>query len=273
MKTLFKTPEILIIKNTKAASSYHEATGDSRKTAAVQNPVVVMKRYEMKYLISSEQERFIREKLKGRMEPDEFGLTTVSSLYYDTPDRRLINNSLEKTGYKEKIRLRSYGPATDSSPVFLELKRKAYGIVYKRRTQTTVPAADRFINGGGGICSKSQINRELNYFRDFYGNLSPSCLIITERTAFFEPNGTLRITVDNDPRYRAADLDLRKPADGIPLLQKGWSILEIKVQEAVPLWLCEILSAGRIYKTNFSKYGEAYKRQMQFAYNGGTLNV
>ena len=101
--------------------------------AVVNNPIVVMKRYEMKYLMSPEQTEFFKKSVEDYMKIDKFGLTSIASLYYDTPDYRLIRTSLEKPPFKEKIRLRSYGIATDSSPVFLELKRKAYGIVYKRR--------------------------------------------------------------------------------------------------------------------------------------------
>ena len=101
--------------------------------AAVSNPIVVMKRYEMKYILSPEQTDYFKKSVEGHMKIDKFGLTSIASLYYDTPDYRLIRTSVEKPPFKEKIRLRSYGIATESSPVFLELKRKAYGIVYKRR--------------------------------------------------------------------------------------------------------------------------------------------
>ncbi len=228
----------------------------------VQNPVTVMKRFELKYVVSPEQEARFLEGLRDHMEPDEYGRTSILSLYYDTPEYRLINASLEKPFFKEKMRLRSYGLATDESPVFLELKRKAYGTVYKRRVWTTVPLVKRFFAGEGEICAEGQINREITYFRDFYGNLAPSCLIICERTAYFEPGGDLRVTVDNSPRYRTEDLDLTVSMEGKPLLPDGYSILEIKVQEAVPLWLAHLLDREGIYKNSFSKYGEAYKRQM-----------
>ncbi|MCR5690570.1 MAG: VTC domain-containing protein, partial [Clostridiales bacterium] len=55
--------------------------------------------------------------------------------------------------------------------------------------------------------------------------------------------------------------------DGISLLGEGCTILEVKVQEAVPLWLCDILSAGGIRKGSFSKYGEAYRQQLLKAQN------
>ena len=228
----------------------------------VSNPIVVMKRYELKYILDPYQKEFFEKKLEGHMQVDKFGLTSIASLYYDTPDYRLINASIEKPAFKEKIRLRSYGIASDDSPVFLELKRKAYGIVYKRRVQSTIPLVEKFFSGDGDICAGGQINTEIKYFRDYYRELVPACMIIYDRTAYFEPDGDLRLTIDNNPRYRTRDLDLRVSMDGISLLPEGYSILEIKVQQAMPLWLCAILDEGKIYKSSFSKYGEAYKRQM-----------
>jgi len=221
-----------------------------------------MKRVEMKYLLSPEQTVFLRERLKGHMEPDQYGRSTIESLYYDTPNYRLIRASVEKPLFKEKIRLRSYGIATESSPVFLELKRKAYGVVYKRRVQTTIPLVEKFFSGDGDICAPGQINSEITAFRDFYKELVPSCLIIYERTAYFEPGGDLRLTIDENPRYRLDRLSLTEEPDGIPLLGDGMTILEIKVQDAMPLWLAAILSEGKISKGSFSKYGEAYRRQL-----------
>lgn len=239
----------------------------------VTDPVVVMKRYELKYIINKSQEEFLLDSLKGHMEPDKFGLTSIASLYYDTPDYRLIARSVEKPPFKEKMRLRSYGLATNESPVFLELKRKAYGIVYKRRVQTTIPLVTKFLDGEGDICAGGQINREIVYFRDMYKNLAPTCLIIYDRTAFFEPDGDLRLTIDNNPRYRVDDLNLTTSMEGNLLLPENCSVLEIKVQQAMPLWLSAILDKGKIYKGSFSKYGEAYKKQISYINREVLLNV
>ena len=221
-----------------------------------------MKRYELKYLLSPEQTEYFRERLKGHMQADDYGKTSIASLYYDTPTFQLIRTSVEKPLFKEKIRLRSYGLATESSPVFLELKRKAYGIVYKRRVETTIPLVHKFFSGDGDICSPGQINREITTFRDFYKVLVPACLIIYDRVAYFEPGGDLRLTIDENPRYRTSDLTLTKSMDGTSLLDEGWTILEVKVQEAMPLWLVDIISGGNIRKASFSKYGEAYRQQL-----------
>ena len=225
--------------------------------------VTVMQRYEMKYLLNSGQTDYLRRRLEGHMRLDGYGLTSIASLYYDTPEARLIRESLEKPEFKEKIRLRSYGLAEDDSPVYLELKRKCGGIVYKRRIQTSITEADLFFAEkdapGGG-----QILKEIAYFRDHYRPLIPACLIIYDREAYFEPGGDLRLTIDFRPRYRTEGLTLTRSMDRIPLLDAGWTILEVKVQDAMPLWLSRILSAGGIFKSSFSKYGEAYRQEQVY---------
>ncbi len=226
------------------------------------DPIVVMKRYELKYLLDGRQTAFLKNRLEGHMALDAYGRTSIASLYYDTPDRRLIRTSLEKPAFKEKVRLRSYGLASEESPVFLELKRKTFDVVYKRRVQTTVPLVKKFFEGGGDICAAGQINREITYFRDYYQTLAPACLIIYDREAYYENGGDLRLTIDHHPRYRVQELDLCRSMEGISLLPEGHTILEIKVQQAMPLWLTALLDEGRIYKSSFSKYGEAYKREL-----------
>ncbi len=230
---------------------------------SVRAPITVMQRVEWKYILNAEQTRFFCERLKGHMEPDAYGLTTIQSLYYDTPDRRLIRTSIEKPEFKEKIRLRAYGRATDETPVFLELKRKAFGIVYKRRVQATLPEVRQFFAGALDLDEDGQIDREITYFRDYYKKLEPACMILYDRTAYYEPDGDLRLTIDRNPRYRTDALSFDHAPIGISLLNPGDTILEVKVQDTIPLWLVRILSEGKIKRGSISKYGEAYRRSMR----------
>ena len=238
-------------------------------TTSLEHPIAVMQRFELKYILNPAQEASLKRAMAERMHPDMFGLTSIASLYYDTPDYRLVRSSMERPAFKEKMRLRSYGIATPSSPVFLELKRKAHGIVYKRRVQSTIPLVQNFFDVGGDICAGSQINREIAYFRDYYRSLIPACLIIYDRDAYLQPNGDLRLTIDYNPRYRLEHLDLTNSMDGVSLLPEGHAILEVKVQQAVPLWLSKILDEGQIRKTSFSKYGEAYRQQLAMSRQKG----
>ncbi len=229
----------------------------------MEKAISVMQRYEFKYIVSKEQIEALKKGLEGHMQVDEFGKTSIASLYYDTKDKRLIRKSIEKPLFKEKIRLRSYGLASNSSTVFLELKRKTDRIVYKRRVASTINKVDEFFNNNGNIASDGQIAREITYFRDFYKNLVPSCLIIYDRVAYFEPDGDLRLTIDYNPRYRVDDLNLTTSMNGNLLLDEGYAILEIKVQDAMPLWLSHLLDINHIYKASFSKYGTAYKLEQE----------
>ena len=214
----------------------------------------------MKYILSKEQMFYLKNSLCSHMKIDQYGKTSIASIYYDTPDYRIIRASIEKPEFKEKIRLRSYGLAKDNGHVYLEIKRKNQGIVYKRRIETNEKYASLFLNNKIDSVGSNQIARELTYFRNFYGKLEPKIMIAYDRTSYAEIDGDIRLTIDENPRYRTFDLNLHSSMDGQLLLPAGCAILEIKVQQEMPLWLVEILSKGKIYRSSFSKVGEAYKK-------------
>ena len=104
-------------------------------------------RRELKYRITDAQRAALEAAFGARMVPDEHGESTICNIYYNTADYRLIRASLEKPAYKEKLRLRSYGVTEPGGEVFLELKKKYKGIVYKRRITLPEDAAGEFIAG------------------------------------------------------------------------------------------------------------------------------
>ncbi len=108
----------------------------------------VFKRYEKKYMLTRDQYNHLISLLVTKMSADEYGRHTICNVYYDTPDYQLIRTSLDKTIYKEKIRLRSYGVLTEENTVFLELKKKYNGVVYKRRVPMTLKEAGNYLNYG-----------------------------------------------------------------------------------------------------------------------------
>ena len=225
--------------------------------------ITVMKRYEVKFILNKEQLEFLKNALVGHMIVDQYGKTSIASIYYDTPDYHLIRTSIEKPSYKEKIRLRSYGVVEHGKPVYLELKRKVEGVVYKRRIETSESDVYRFLHYENDDITDGQIAKEMAYFRNYYKTLEPKIMIAYDRTSYKEVDGDIRLTIDENPRYRTYDLNLHTSMDGKSLLEPGSAILEIKVQQQMPLWLTSILSEGKIYKTSFSKVGEAYKQCMK----------
>ena len=223
--------------------------------------ISVMKRYELKFHLTKQQVDYFKEEILNHMKIDKYGLTTISSIYYDTSDNRLINRSIEKPFFKEKLRLRSYGDYRNNSPLFLEIKRKNEKIVYKRRIMTNIDKVNRFFLLDEEF-GDTQIDRELKAFKDQYGTLQAKYLIIYDRVAYYQEDSDVRITLDMNPRYRVNNLEFKDLNDATPLLDKDEAILEVKVQHSIPLWLVEILTKGKIYQTSFSKVGIAHTREM-----------
>lgn len=220
----------------------------------------VFQRKEVKYLLSAQQLQALLPVIRQHMEPDMFPHSSIGSLYYDTPDYRLIRRSLEKPEYKEKLRLRSYGVPESDSPVFPEIKKKAGGIVYKRRVSMGCENAMDYL---GGRCPgpEGQIFRELDWMLSAYPELAPRVFLSYERDSWMGREGSdLRLTLDWDIRYRTYDLDLRWGFWGTPILSPGQTLMEIKIPGAAPLWLSHALSENGIFPTSFSKYGESYKQ-------------
>ena len=221
-------------------------------------PICRFERIETKYLITEEQKKNLLLRAAGRVRADEYGRSRITNVYFDTPDHRIIRRSLEKPVYKEKLRLRSYGtPDKREATVFLELKKKYRGVVYKRREPMTYGEALAFL---ASPKPETQIERELARFLAFYPDLSPAMYLAYLREAFFgSADAGLRLTFDTDIRYREDAVDLSRGVYGRTLLPEGLVLLEIKTAGGMPLWLSRILSEEKIFRTSFSKYGRAYQ--------------
>ena len=222
----------------------------------------VFERYELKYKLTKDEYLAFKEELLKYMKVDKYGISTIQSIYYDTPSYLLVRKSIDKPIFKEKIRLRSYGLASDDSPCFLEIKRKAEGLVYKRRIPVKEKIAKDFMNYRGDF-EDSQISRELTCFRNYYKNLIPKFLIIYERESFYKENSEVRVTFDFNPRYRIDDLNLHTSLEGIPLMKEESIFMEIKVLHNMPLWLTNIINKTKIKRGSISKVGEAYLREKE----------
>ena len=259
----------------------------------MENYQAVFKRKEIKYLLSSEERNALLPILEAHMEPDAFAHSSISNLYYDTPDFRMIRRSLEKPMYKEKLRLRSYGTPENTSTVFPEIKKKAMGIVYKRRISLPYQEAVSFLSGqqiastdmcdgttqqiastdtyngmtqqiaSTDMCDGAtrQILHELDWMLASYENLAPRVFLSYERDSYKGiSDPSLRLTLDQDILFRTDRLDLRESAFGEATLLPDQTLMEVKISNAAPLWLAQALSEIGIFPVSFSKYGRAYER-------------
>lgn len=161
------------------------------------------RRYEKKYLLSEALYSSLWERLKGYVTPDEYHRSTVCSLYYDRDDYHLIRQSIERPLYKEKLRLRSYNVPGPEDMVFVELKKKFRGVVYKRRVSMAAEQAlGEYLAGRALPAEDNQIVREINWF--LRQNLpEPKVFIACDRTAYCGlADPELRITFDRNIRWR-----------------------------------------------------------------------
>lgn len=221
--------------------------------------ILIFKRVEKKYRLTPALKDALLQSILPHLTPDAHGRSTICSLYLDTPDHLIIRNSIDARVYKEKLRLRSYGTPGADTPVFLEIKKKFKGVVYKRRETLPLHTAMDYIVGGAPP-TDSQIMREIDYAMRFYHQPQPAMLIAYERDAYFDktlPN--LRITFDTNVRYREDDLRLEHGHHGTLLLPPDAILMEIKTDGAMPVWLARALSDHGILPTSFSKYGTAYR--------------
>lgn len=226
----------------------------------------IFKRVEKKYMLTREQYEYIIERLQAYMHPDRFYESDIRNIYFDNNDDELIETSLTKPAYKEKLRLRSYGAPAADGMVFFEIKKKYQGVVYKRRVSMTRDEAYRYIHTGElPEHLMGNIPVEIDYMIRRY-RLFPKAYIGYHRIALVGNNDPeLRITFDSEIVSRYDDMRLESEAEGEQLLDPGSVLMEIKIPGAMPLWLAHILSEKCIFPQSFSKFGTAHVRRKQAA--------
>lgn len=224
----------------------------------------VFRRKEKKYALSMTQYAKLRESLSPYLSEDIHGLHTIISLYFDTDDYEMIRRSMEKPKYKEKFRLRSYGVPTEKSSVFLEIKKKVCGVVYKRRLASTYQESMQFLAKSdslpAGTTTDKQILQEIEWLFA-RKQLTPKVMIAYDRIAlFYAADEDFRITFDFNIRYRLEDLDITHGDYGELLAPEIEVLMEVKAIGAYPIWFSHLLSEQGIFQASFSKYAQVYQR-------------
>lgn len=149
--------------------------------------------------------------------------------------------------------------APDGGRVFVEIKKKYDGVVYKRRITASPADAAAFLRTGQSAQLLGQIGREIAWFQHTY-HAGPKVFLAYDRAAFSGADDpAVRITFDTGIRWRTTALDLRRGDYGAPLLPPEQILMELKLPGACPLWLSRALTDIDARPTSFSKYGACYK--------------
>ncbi len=221
----------------------------------------IFSRYELKYLITREQKALLLAFMEGFMKPDKYGRSTIRNIYYDTDSFLLIRRSIEKPLYKEKLRVRSYKQVSPEDDVFVEIKKKYKSVVYKRRLVLPEGVVSEAFENGEPLPSNTQIGREIEYFRKYYEDLAPKVFLSYEREAYYSKiDPEFRITFDENILFRTEELSLCSPVYGEGILEDGMVLMEVKTAGGIPMDFSRLLSENKIFKTSFSKYGNAYRK-------------
>ncbi len=230
----------------------------------------VFSRYEVKYLLNTQQKENIICALNEHMDMDRYNIGgnyyTISNIYYDTEDNNLIQRSLAKPKYKEKLRMRGYGIPKPGDMVFVEIKKKYKGVVNKRRSSMELEEAKRYLDTGVMPEIKDYMNRqvmmEIDYFTHIY-KLVPKLYLAYDRLAFFDrENSQFRVSFDTNIRSRRYDLALDMGDHGEKMLNDDTWLMEVKINMNLPLWFTWLLDKHKLFQCSFSKYGTEYARMV-----------
>lgn len=217
--------------------------------------VTTFKRVEKKYLLNQEEYTKFMDSLKDYLTKDEYFKSYIYNVYYDTENFDLIRKSLGKPIYKEKVRLRKY---KGSDVVFLEIKKKYKGIVYKRRISCSKSEFDNYIDNNV-LFNNSQKMKEIDYLFKHY-NLLPKVFLAYDRLSYKCLEDTsVRITFDTNIRSRFDNLSLEDADSNEYYFKDKMYLMEIKACDKYPLRICKLLDEMKLYPVSFSKYGSVYK--------------
>lgn len=236
------------------------------------------KRYEKKYSLTEKQYQLLKNAMLQHMTMDTYGKHLIQNIYYDSPQYDLIRQSIEKPLYKEKLRLRSYGEADSTSAVYLEIKKKYKGVVYKRRIQLPHHVAVAYTTGeineaqvkpyldAHCLAESLQVLNEIDWMLKRH-QLKPAVYIAYAREAFKSlSDEEFRITFDSELQYRTEALTLSNRALksflNEPLTAEPLYLMEVKASGTMPMWFVHLLSELQIYPASFSKYGHCYKTHL-----------
>lgn len=213
-------------------------------------------RVEHKYLLTKHDANMLYSQIKDYIQDDMYPQYSLHNIYLDSSDYTMISRSIEGPQYKEKLRIRSYGDPDENSFIYVEMKKKYAGIVYKRRIQIKENELCDFLNGS--LTFDNQILHEIEYMEHIY-HPSPKIFIGYDRRAFQgKYENDVRITFDTNIRYRLDHLSLHDDYPDEYLLRNDQCLLEVKVKDRYPLWLSHALTSMHLTRTSFSKYGTIY---------------
>jgi SPX domain protein involved in polyphosphate accumulation len=222
-------------------------------------------RYELKYVVHLSELGAITSDLACQMRPDVHGDSggsySISNLYYDSAERHMLHSKLVGTSYRRKLRVRVYGdkPGDLGGLAMVEIKQRLRRTTQKRRVVLSLAEAYELCEGHPPSHWKDAADRQVaDEVQSLVHalQLRPACVISYRRRAFvgsrFEPG--LRVTLDTDLWGASPSLDFGSESPPRYLMPRDRAILEIKVDEKIPKWVCDFVAKHNCQLRRVSKY-------------------
>ncbi len=225
--------------------------------------IEIFTRREQKYLITREQYSELVQQMSPHMRTDQYGSDgkyTVTSLYFESPDWKIYYETKNKLKFRQKLRLRVYDDTDVHGIAFFEVKQKHKKVVNKRRMRMPLTEAYRYLRMPPSMpledfeTSNNQVLKEIHHYRNLF-NLQSEMIVSYDRHAFHGlHDDELRVTFDLNLRCRNDDLALENGPHGENFIDKNLVVLEVKVNDSVPLWLTRILQDLNCEQRGASKF-------------------
>ncbi|MBI5294173.1 MAG: polyphosphate polymerase domain-containing protein [Chloroflexi bacterium] len=222
-------------------------------------------RFELKYLLTLRQAEQFKSALRTYMTPDQHGHNdgryALTSLYFDSPDLRCYWEKEYGLRFRRKLRIRRYEtgePLTEATPVFVEIKQRVDRVTQKRRAVLPYGDALRLcLDRHLPDCAPEErpVVEEIYAFLWQY-NLRPMSIVRYDRQAFTGSDYDigLRVTFDSALSFQMQRLSLHEEPSALPMLPAHQVVMEIKINEHMPLWLTELIADQNLKMVRVSKY-------------------
>lgn len=233
--------------------------------SAANHTIRKFNRFELKYLLTLRQAEQFKSALRAYMTPDEHGHNdgryALTSLYFDSPDLRCYWEKEYGLRFRRKLRIRRYEtgePLTEATPVFVEIKQRVDRVTQKRRAVLTYGDALRLcLDRQLPDCEPDDrpVAEEIYAFLWQY-NLRPMSIVRYDRQAFTGSDYDigLRVTFDSALSFQMQRLSLHEEPSALPMLPAHQVVMEIKINEHMPLWLTELIADQNLKMVRVSKY-------------------
>ena len=220
-------------------------------------------RFEVKYFVATKTVPGLLEELGAYTSVDAHADPRhgyeVFSVYWDTANLSFFWEKIEGVKSRRKVRFRRYG---DSDEVYIEVKQRDDRTLRKRRLKWPLDRVVQVFGRGRGVdwdaLGDEPVAREVAVMVDRLA-LRPTMGVSYRRRALFgrfDPE--LRVTVDSRLMYQPAPVDLARPFHaGSYILDPRVSVLEIKYDNRVPLWLTKFVCRHGLKIVRMSKYCSA----------------